>query len=130
MRTLIFPWYNISMHLENMLKQYVESLGPVRYSKSFGWFCIFTGRNLFAGYRIVDDDILILWLILSPSGFGEAMDNGFQKFVYGKTWAETEMIGEEDIRRVIPFLADALEFSRTRIKPAVQKPHSSKRSST
>ena len=100
------------MDLEEILKNQFESLGPIRYTKSFGWLCVYTGKNLFAGYKNVDNDIIVMWLILSPEGFEDALNNGLQKFDFGKTWVETEIIGEEDIPRIMPYIGDTFEYTK------------------
>lgn len=102
------------MTLEEKLLLYLGTLGSIRTSNSFGWICIYTGKNLFAGYQVVDNDILILWLILSPSGFEKALQNGFQKFDFGKTWAETEIAGEDDLTRILPFVESSFHFTEER----------------
>ncbi len=102
------------MTLEDIFIGTVDSFGPTRYSNSFGWICVYTGKNLFGGYKVIDNEILLLWLILSPAGFAEALDAGFEKFDFGKTWAQTEVVGQEDITRVEPFILDAYNFTRIR----------------
>lgn len=102
------------MNLEEKLIIYLANLGSIRRSNSFGWICIYTGKNLFAGYKVVDNDILLLWLILSPSGFEKALETDFQKFNFGKTWAETEVVGEDDLIRILPFVKDAFHFIEER----------------
>lgn len=104
------------MELKDLLVGRIESLGPIRFSNSFGWICIYTGKNLFGGYKILDENILLLFLILSPAGFKQALDEGFQKFDFGKTWAETEITSEDDLNRINEFLTDAFDFSKERRK--------------
>lgn len=104
------------MELKDLLVGQIESLGPIRFSNSFGWICIYTGKNLFGGYKILDENILLLFLILSSNGFEQALDEGFQKFDFGKTWAETEITGEDDILRISPFITDAFDYSKERKK--------------
>ena len=104
------------MELKDLLVGQIESLGPIRFSNSFGWICIYTGKNLFGGYKVLDENILLLFLILSPDGFEKSLDEGFQKFDFGKTWAETEITGEEDIPRISLFITDAFDFSKKRRK--------------
>lgn len=102
------------MELKDLLVSEFEALGQIRFSNSFGWICVYTGNNLFAGYKVVDNNILLLWLILSPDGFKESLENGFLKFDFGKTWAETEIDGTDDLPRIIPFIKEAYEFSKVR----------------
>ena len=102
------------MNLEEILKNQIEQLGQIRYTRSFGWICVYTGKNLFAGYKNVDNNILVMWLILSPDKFMQSLNDGFQKFNFGKTWAETEIIGEEDLPRITPYIEDAFKHSKTR----------------
>ena len=102
------------MTLEEKLIIHLEKLGSIRRSNSFGWICIYTEKNLFAGYKVVDNDILLLWLILSPGGFEEALQTGFQKFHFGKTWAETEIAGEDELTRILPFIENAFRFTEER----------------
>lgn len=92
----------------------IESLGPIRFSKSFGWICIHTGKNMFGGYKIIDNGILIMWLIVSPRKFKEALQSRFEKFDFGKTWVQTEVVGEQDLDRVWPFILDAFNFTKIR----------------
>lgn len=74
-----------------------------------------TGKNMLGGYyKIVDNGILIMWLIVSPHKFKEALQSGFEKFDFGKTWVQTEVIGEEDIGRIWPFILDAFNFTKIR----------------
>ncbi|MBI4097944.1 MAG: hypothetical protein HY426_02790 [Candidatus Levybacteria bacterium] len=102
------------MELKEQLIEQIESLGPVRFSNSFGWICIYSGKNLFGGYKVLDDNIFLLFLILSPKGFQQSLNEGFQKFDFGKTWAETEISLEDDIPRVSPFIQDAFDYSKER----------------
>lgn len=104
------------MELEDLLVGQIESLGPIRFSNSFGWICIYTGKNLFGGYKVLDENILLLFLILSPKGFERSLNGGFQKFDFGKTWAETEITGEDDLNRISQYLTDAFDFSKERRK--------------
>ena len=104
------------MELKELLIEQIESLGPIRFSNSFGWICFYTGKNLFGGYKVLDENILLLFLILSPKGFSKALDNEFQKFDFGKTWAETEITQENDILRIFEFLTDAFDYSKERRK--------------
>ena len=100
--------------MKDLLIEQIESLGQIRFSNSFGWICIYTGKNLFGGYKILDDNILLLFLILSPKGFEQALEEGFQKFDFGKTWAETEITSEDDLSRIFSFIQDAFDFSKER----------------
>ncbi|OGH11339.1 MAG: hypothetical protein A3B38_00740 [Candidatus Levybacteria bacterium RIFCSPLOWO2_01_FULL_36_13] len=102
------------MELKDLLVEQIETLGQIRFSNSFGWICVYTGKNLFAGYKVVDNNILLLWLILSPDEFKNSLDEGFIKFDFGKTWAEIEITGEDDIQRIIPFLKNAFDYSKER----------------
>lgn len=102
------------MELEELLIEQLEALGQIRFSNSFGWICTYTGSNLFAGYKIVDNNILLLWLILSPEGYKTSLDEGFVKFGFGKTWAETEIDGADDLPRIIPFIKEAFDYSKVR----------------
>lgn len=97
-----------------MLVEQIESLGPIRFSNSFGWICIYTGRNLFGGYKVIDDNILLLFLILSPIGFEKSLTENFEKFDFGKTWAQAEITGEDDLPRVFPFIQEAFDYSKIR----------------
>lgn len=102
------------MKLDEILVREFENLGSIRFSNSFGWICVYIGKNLFAGYKVIDDNIIILWLILSTDSFKESLVNGFEKFDFGKTWAETEIGDEEDINRIIPFITNAFSFTKER----------------
>lgn len=104
------------MELKDLLIEQIESLGPVRFSNSFGWICIYTGKNLFGGYKVLDDNILLLFLILSPAGFYKALDEGFEKFDFGKTWAQTEINVEDDLLRVFPFIREGFDYTKERQK--------------
>ena len=104
------------MQLKDLLIERIESLGPIRFSNSFGWICFYTGKNLFGGYKILDENIILLFLILSPHGFKKALGEGFLKFDFGKTWAETEITQENDILRIFEFLTDAFDYSKERRK--------------
>ena len=104
------------MELKELLIEQIESLGPIRFSNSFGWICFYTGKNLFGGDKVLDVNILLLFLILAPKGFSKALDNEFQKFDFGKTWAETEITQENDILRIFEFLTDAFDYSKERRK--------------
>jgi hypothetical protein len=102
------------MELKELLIHELENLGPVRFSNSFGWICIYTGKNMFGGYKVIDDNILLLFLILSPEGFKKSLGENFTKFDFGKTWAETEISGEDDLGRISKFIIDAFEFTKVR----------------
>ncbi len=102
------------MQLKDYLISNMEDLGPIRFSNSFGWICFYTGKNMFGGYKVIDDNILLLFLVLSPDGFNNSLEENFLKFEFGKTWAETEINGEEDLPRLLPFLKDAFEYSKVR----------------
>lgn len=104
------------MDLKDLLISQVESLGPIRFSNSFGWICIYTGKNLFGGIKVADDNILLLFLILSPAGFESSLNDAFEKFEFGKTWAQTEITGEEDLPRVFGYVKDAFDYSKEREK--------------
>jgi hypothetical protein len=104
------------MSLEELLIGNINSLGSIRWSNSFGWICVYTGKNLFGGYKVIDNDILLLWLILSPSGFQQALQSGFEKFNFGKTWVQTEVIGKEDWERIKPFVMEAFNYTEKRRK--------------
>jgi hypothetical protein len=118
------------MELKDLLIEQLDSLGPlgsVRFSNSFGWICIYTGRNLFGGYKVIDNNILLLFLILSPKGYEESFEENFVKFDFGKTWAQIEIYGEDDLVRVLPFIKDAFEFSKERKAKASLPKHNPKR---
>jgi len=102
------------MELKDLLIEQIESLGPVRFSNSFGWICIYTGKNLFGGYKVIDNNILLIFLILSPEGFENSLREGFEKFDFGKTWAQAEISGEDDLPRVFPFLQDGFDYAKIR----------------
>lgn len=102
------------MELENLLIEQIQNLGPIRFSNSFGWICVYTGKNLFAGYKVVDNNIIVLWAILSPRGFEKSLGEGFEKFDFGKTWAQTEVNGQDDLDRVFPFIQEGFEYSKQR----------------
>ena len=104
------------MDLEDLLIEQIARLGLIRFSKSFGWICIFIEHNLFAGYKVIDNNILLLWVILSPEAFKKALEEDFEKFDFGKTWAIREITSEEDLPRIFPFIRNAFEYSKTRIK--------------
>ena len=71
------------MDLKDLLVSQIESLGLIRFSNSFGWICIYRKNNLFGGIKVVDDNILLLFLILSPSGFETSLNDSFEKFDFG-----------------------------------------------
>jgi hypothetical protein len=102
------------MELKDYLIQQLESLGPIRFSNSFGWICFYTGRNLFGGYKVIDNNILLLFLILSPKGFKKSLEENFEKFEFGKTWVQTEISGKDDLPRVFGFIQDGFEYSKER----------------
>ncbi len=104
------------MNLEEMLLDYTNRIGQVRFSNSFGWICMYTGKNLFGGYKAVDNEIVVIWLILSPDCFEMSLETGFEKFDFGKTWAQTEVIGIDDFPRIEPFILDAFNFTKERGK--------------
>ena len=115
------------MELKDLLIEQLESLGPVRFTNSFGWICIYTGRNLFGGYKVIDNNILLLFLILSPEGFDKSLSENFIKFDFGKTWAQTEIYGEDDLVRTFPFIQDAFDFSKERKAKTSLPKHNPKR---
>ena len=100
--------------LKDLLIENLENLGLIRFSNSFGWICIYTGKNLFGGYKVIDDNILLLFLILSEDSFEDSLNESFVKFDFGKTWSETEISGADDLSRVNPYLKDAFEYSKIR----------------
>jgi hypothetical protein len=102
------------MELKDLLIEVLDRLGPIRFSNSFGWICIYTGRNMFGGYKIIDNNILMLFLILSPQSFNIALANGFLKFDFGKTWAQVEITGENDLENITEFLEDAFNYTNIR----------------
>jgi hypothetical protein len=102
------------MELKDLLIEQLDHLGPVRFSNSFGWICIYTGRNMFGGYKAIDSNILLLFLILSPKGFEKSLEENFEKFEFGKTWAQTEISGEDDLPRVFQFIQDAFYYTQKR----------------
>ena len=104
------------MDLKDLLVSQIESLGLIRFSNSFGWICIYRKNNLFGGIKVVDNNILLLFLILSPSGFETSLNDDFEKFDFGKTWAQTEITGEEDLPRVFEYIKDAFDYSKEREK--------------
>lgn len=109
------------MELKDSLIAKLDSLGLIRFSNSFGWICIYTGKNMFGGYKAVDSNILILFLILSPEGFKNSQNEGFLKFEFGQTWAETEINNQEDLPRIAPYLKDAFEYSQIRKEMKLKK---------
>ncbi len=104
------------MDLKDLLVSQIESLGLIRFSNSFGWICIYRENNLFGGLKAVDNNILLLFLILSPTGFKDSLDEGFEKFDFGKTWSQTEITQEEELGKVFEFIKDAFEYSKQREK--------------
>lgn len=102
------------MELKDYLIEQLDSLGPIRFSNSFGWICFYTGRNLFGGYKVIDNNILLLFLILSPEGFEKSLEENFEKFEFGKTWAQTEITGEDNLPRVFQFIQDGFDYSKER----------------
>ena len=103
------------MELEERLVLKLEKLGPIYRKKMFGWICILSGRNFFGGYKILDDNILIMFLVMSPTGFTKAVaTDDFQPFEFGKTWVETELSQPEDINVIWPFIKDAFSYTQKR----------------
>ncbi len=99
------------MNLEESLIARVESLGPIWWHKSFGWMCFHTHkRKFFGGYKVIDNNILDLLLRLSPEDFEKALEQGFEKFDFGKTWVEIELTSEEELDRVFPLIKSAYNF--------------------
>ncbi|MBI3984541.1 MAG: hypothetical protein HY344_01170 [Candidatus Levybacteria bacterium] len=104
------------MDLKDLLISQIEELGSIRFSNSFGWICIYRENNLFGGIKEIDNNILLLFLILSPTGFNNSLDDGFEKFDFGKTWSQTEITQENDIERVFAYVRNAYEFAKERRK--------------
>ncbi len=102
------------MELKDLLIKQLESLGPIRFSNSFGWICIYTGKNMFGGYKEIDNNVLLLFLILSPEGFEKSLPENFEKFEFGKTWAQTEITGEDDLPRIFEFIQDSFNYVQKR----------------
>ena len=99
------------VNLEDSLIARIESLGPIWWHKSFGWMCFHTEkRKFFGGYKVIDNNILDLLLRLSPEDFPKALEQGFVKFDFGKTWVETEVTSEEELNRFFPFIQSAYNF--------------------
>lgn len=108
--------------LEDYLLKRFSELGPVTWKRMFGWICSHIGKNFFAGYKVLDDNVLIMMLILSREGYEKAMETDqFQKFEFGQTWVETEIGKKEDLDEIWPFIKDALDYS------AIRKTKSKKR---
>jgi hypothetical protein len=104
------------MDLEELLIEQIERLGLIRFLNSFGWICVYRVHNLFAGYKVIDNNILLLWIILSPESFKKALEEDFVKFDFGKTWAQIEITDKEDLLGIFPFIQDAFEYSKNRSK--------------
>ncbi len=104
------------MPLEEILVQKLESLGPIIWQRAFGWISAHTSdKKFFAGYKIIDENYLHLLLLLSPESFQEAMKSDyFEKFEFGKTWAETEITSEEELDRVWLQVVSAYNFAKLR----------------
>ena len=102
------------MNLEDMLLEKINRLGTVKYMHSFGWICINRGKNLFGGYKIIDNNILLLFLILSPDKFKDSLDHNFEQFNFGKTWVQSELLDQQDLNRVEPFILNAYNFAKVR----------------
>lgn len=104
------------MSLEEFLRQKIDSLGLVRWKKSFGWISATTvpESKFFGGYQVIDENDLKLLLRLSPEDFKEAIGTGyFEKFEFGKTWVETEITGEEEFEQSWPFIEKAYNFVKS-----------------
>ncbi len=104
------------MTLEEILLDYLRDLAYLRTSHSFGWKCIFVGKRMIGGYKVIDDNILLIFLILSPHKLIDSLENGFNKFGFGQTWSQTEISGEDDLIRIRPFFSDAIFYSKERTK--------------
>ncbi len=104
------------MNLEETLIDHLNSLALIRFSHSFGWKCIYVDKRMIGGYKVVDDNIMLIFLILSPDKFKDSIEKEFTKFEFGQTWVETEINGEDDLPRIEPFIMDALNYSKTRSK--------------
>ncbi len=102
------------MDLKDLLISQIESLGKIRFTNSFGFLCIYRNRNLFGGIQEVDNNILLLFLILSPIGFKKSLGEGFEKFDFGKTWVQIEIVGEDDLPKVFEYIKEAFDYSRER----------------
>lgn len=103
------------MTLAQIFLRRIEGVGPVIWRKAFGWICAHRNRNLFGGYKFLDDNVIILFLILSTDGFERAMKTGhFEKFDFGKTWVETEITSEKILEEILPFVKNAFDYAAER----------------
>lgn len=110
------------MTLEEILIQKIESLGPIRWTRSFGWIGAHSEDKFFCGYKVIDENYLHILLILSPVDFVKALESGdFEKFEFGKTWVEGEIISEEEIEAVWSFIISAHRFAKVRKKSPKRK---------
>lgn len=111
------------MDLASYLIQSCAKMGPIRWTRMFGWTCAIIGRNFFGGYQALDDNVVILFLVLSPKGYEKAIASGqFEKFEFGQTWAEVELNREEEIDQIWPFIEDAFNYSKIRKQKSKKKP--------
>ncbi|MCL5113621.1 MAG: hypothetical protein M1372_00425 [Patescibacteria group bacterium] len=55
-----------------------------------------------------------MFLILSPGGFEKSLLENFEKFEFGKTWAQTEITGEDDLPRIFEFIQDSFDYVQKR----------------
>lgn len=109
------------MDLGTLFINELNRISTLNIKKGFGWMIIYFGKNMLGGYKVLDYNILILFLILSPNGYVKALNDGFLRFEFGKTWAETEINGQKDLTRVIPYLSDAYNYIEKRNKLKAKK---------
>src|SRR3989338_7858405 len=105
------------MDLEETLIQKIESLGPIRWTRSFGWIGAHTEDKFFCGYKVIDENYLHILLILSPVDFDKALESGdFEKFEFGKTCVEGEVGSDQETEAERPSIISAHRFAKERKK--------------
>jgi hypothetical protein len=103
------------MGLEENLLLKLKSLGLTHVTKMFGWKCLMIHRHFFGGYKVLDESVIVLFLILSPEGYEEALQSGdFGKFQFGNRWVETEINSVEDTAKIWVFIENAFKYTDVR----------------
>lgn len=103
------------MDLEQQFVALIENIGPMRWKRMFGLQAILIDGKLMGGYRLIDENIIYLLLILSKPGFEKAIDSGyFTKFDFGKTWVEGEIESEEELELIRQTIKHAHAYTITK----------------
>lgn len=100
------------MSLEELFLAKLGDLAAISYKRMFGWEAILAGGKLVGGYKMLDENIMNLMLILPQDQYQDAIEQGiFSKYSFGRTWVEAEIGSGDELEGVWGSVLQAHRFA-------------------